>query len=60
MMKKVDFKQGVRIVIGALPLAGIIAGSLLPLSNFGHQLMILALLVWLQFFLLFEVFLAKP
>jgi len=59
MLKKLDFKKGFRIALPALPLAGIIAGSLLPLSIFGSQCLMLALLIWLQVFLILEIFLPR-
>jgi cobalamin synthase len=46
-----------RLSIRSLPLAGLLIGSLLQLTVFGRQLLILALLVWFDVYLIFEVFL---
>lgn len=56
MLKEKIWKIG-RYIIRALPLAGILISSLLPLTTFGRQLLILALLVWFQVYIIFDVFL---
>jgi hypothetical protein len=45
-----------RYTVRGLPLAGITAANLLPLSARGHQFLVLVALVWFQVFILFEVF----
>ncbi len=56
MLKEKIWKIG-RYIIRGLPLAGILISSLLPLTTFGRQLLILALLVWFQVYIIFDVFL---
>jgi hypothetical protein len=46
-----------RYTIRGLPLAGILVTSFLPLTMFGRQLLMLALLVWFHIYILFDVFL---
>ena len=57
MLKKLDLRKGLKFTLLGLPLAGILASTLFPLSNFGRQCMILALLVWLQVYFIFDIFL---
>lgn len=52
-MKKKTFRVFEQ-VFTYLPLAGIIGASLLKLSNFQHQLLMLFLLVWANAFFLYK------
>jgi hypothetical protein len=55
-MKTKKFSKGWRIVIQALPLAGAVVTVFLPLQRLGQQFAVLIVLIWIQVFLLFEVF----
>jgi len=55
-MKTRKIAKGWKILIQALPLAGAAVTVFLPLQRLGQQFAILIVLVWLQVFLLFEVF----
>jgi len=57
VLKKLDVRKGLKITLLGLPLAGILASAAFPLTNFGRQCMILALLIWLQVYFIFDVFL---
>lgn len=57
MIDKKKFQKAVHVTLGGLPLIGILYGSFLPLQRTGQQLLMLALLIWLQVFFIFEVFL---
>jgi hypothetical protein len=57
MLKQAKLKKSIRYVIQGLPLAGIIVGSLLPLTTLGRQLLMLAALIWFQIYFIFEIFL---
>jgi hypothetical protein len=46
-----------RYTVRGLPLAGIVISSLLPLTMYGRQLLILALLIWFQVYITFDIFL---
>jgi hypothetical protein len=48
----------IKVVLRALPLAGAAASVLLPLSRVGQQFMVLIVLVWVQVFVVLEIFLA--
>jgi hypothetical protein len=41
----------------SLPLAGAAASVFLPLTDIAHQFMILVVLVWIQAYFIFEIFL---
>lgn len=56
MQKKVDIKKSARYAIQGLPLAGIIGGSLLPMSTLGRQLLMLVLLPWFQVYFVLDIF----
>ncbi len=58
MFNKKKIWKAIHFTLGGLPLIGILYGSLLPLQRFEQQLMMLALLLWVQFFFVFEVFLS--
>jgi hypothetical protein len=55
-MSKEKIRKIIRNTIRGLPLAGITVSSLLFSSARVHQFLILIALLWLQAFLLFEVF----
>jgi hypothetical protein len=56
MFKNKKIKSGLRYVLQGLPLAAIICGSFLPMQLLGRQMLIGATLIWLQVFIIFEVF----
>ena len=56
MHKKYNFQKSIRYTILGLPLVGIIVSSMLPISTFGSQLLMLILLVWFQVFFIFDIF----
>lgn len=56
MLKKINLNNSLRYIIPGLPLAGIVFGSLLPMPDFGRQLLILALFVWCQIYFICEIF----
>lgn len=56
-MSKEKIWKIARYTLRGLPLAGILASSLLPITMFGRQLLILALLVWFQVYIIFDVIL---
>jgi hypothetical protein len=56
MKKKIS--KGWRLVIECLPLAAVVVTSFLPIQRLGQQLNMLFVLLWLQVFLIFEVFMA--
>lgn len=58
MINKKKVQKAVHITLGGLPLIGILYGSFLPLQKTMQQLLVLALLIWLQVFFIFEVFLS--
>lgn len=43
-----------KATVRALPLGGIVAASVLPVQAFVRQLLVLALLLWLQVYLLID------
>lgn len=57
MINKKKIQEAVHITLGGLPLIGILYGSFLPLQKTSQQLLVLALLIWLQTFFIIEVFL---
>jgi hypothetical protein len=56
VIKNYTFKEGCRIAVKVLPLAGILVCSFLPLSTIGRQCLMLALLVWVQVYFIFDIF----
>ncbi len=57
-MFKKNFQKVIHVTLGSLPLVGIVYGALLPLQRLEQQLMMLALLIWIQAFFIFEIFLS--
>jgi hypothetical protein len=55
-MKTRKKSGGIRTIIMGLPLVAIVVGSFLPGGPIAHQLLVLAAIVWLQMFMLLEVF----
>jgi hypothetical protein len=55
-MIKAKFQKIVRYIIMGMPLAGAGFASLLPISAWAHQFLVLIILVWFQVFLLCEGF----
>ena len=45
----------IKYIIAGLPLSGAAVSAFLPLSQIVHQLMVLAVLVWIQVFFVFDV-----
>ncbi len=58
MIKNKKARKVLYFTISRLPLAGIVYGTLLPLQRFGQQMMMLAFLIWLQVFFVFEILLS--
>jgi len=50
--------KGWKWAIRGLPLAGVVAASLLPHQRLGQQFLVLIVLIWLQVFFVIEWFLA--
>ncbi len=48
----------VRYALRAMPLAGAVAFSFLPLQQIGRQFLILIVLVWVQVYFVLELFMA--
>ena len=59
MLKKEPIQKGLCYTLKGLPLAAIIISSFLPLQPVTRQLLILATLIWLQVYILLEVFFTK-
>jgi hypothetical protein len=57
MERKKPASKTVRYVCLGLPLAGAAASVFLPLQEYARQFMVLIVLLWFQFYLLFEIFL---
>jgi hypothetical protein len=57
MLKKTRVTKGFRWVVRGLPLVAILGASMLPLSKTANQFLMLAVLLWLQAFIVFECFL---
>ena len=55
MSKEMIHKTLVYVITG-LPLVGAGIANLLPISALAHQFLILIVLLWFQFFILFEAF----
>jgi len=56
MSTKPKFLQWLKWIICGIPVVMIIGTSFLPLQIRGQQFLILALIIWVQVFLIFEVF----
>ena len=54
--KKNRFKQVLKWVLGGLPLGAVVATSFLPLQAWMQQALMLVVLLWLQAFVLLNVF----
>ncbi len=57
MLKKKRISKGFRWVVRGMPLVAILGASLLPLSKTANQFLMLAVLLWLQAFIIFECYL---
>jgi hypothetical protein len=57
MEKHKNISRAVKVVCLGLPLAGAASSVLFPLRETARQLMILTVLLWVQFYFLFEVLL---
>jgi hypothetical protein len=55
--EKKSISDNLKVLIRGLPIAAIVGASLLPFPNLSRQFLILAVLLWLQVFILFEFFL---
>jgi hypothetical protein len=58
IMKKIRISKGWRLVFQGLPLVAAVLTTFLPLQRLGQQVSMLVVLLWLQVFLITEVFLA--
>jgi hypothetical protein len=58
MMKRKKMNVILKYILRGLPLAGAVASTFFPLHQLGRQFMILIVLVWVQVFFIFELFLA--
>jgi hypothetical protein len=58
MMKKGKLNKRFKMVIQAIPLAGVIGASLLTVQRSGQQFLVLITLIWIQVFFIVECFLA--
>jgi len=56
VLKKKRISKGFLWVIRGLPLAAILGASMLPLSKPANQFLMLATLLWLQVFIIFECY----
>ncbi len=56
MIRSKNAQRAIRLTVEGLPLAAILYGAILPLQRIGQQLLVLALLVWLQLIFVFEIF----
>jgi hypothetical protein len=59
VLNKPQFKNGCRIAVKILPLASILVCSFLPITTLGRQLLILALLIWVQVYFIFDIFFTR-
>jgi hypothetical protein len=57
MKKSRKIPKGWKLLLQALPLAAAAAASFLPLQRLGQQFIVLIVLVWIQVFFVFEMFL---
>jgi len=57
MLKKKSISNKLKVLVQSLPLAAIVGASMFPLPNLARQFLILAVLLWIQVFLVFECFL---
>ena len=57
MAKKLP--KAIKYVIRGLPLAGAAATSLMPLQRIGQQFLMLIVLLWVQVYIIVEIFLAR-
>ncbi len=57
MEKKKNVSRAVKYACLGLPLAGAAASVLFPLQEMGRQFMVLIVLLWAQFYFIFEVLL---
>ena len=55
-MLKIKVRKYVRYAVIASPLAGVAYTSFLPITERSQQFLVLITLLWLQAFILFEVF----
>ncbi len=58
MFNKKNVQKVIHVTLGGMPLLGILYGAILPLQRVEQQLLMLALLIWLQAFFIFEIFLS--
>ncbi len=56
MLNKKIMQKAIHVTLGGLPLLGIFYGALLPLPRIEQQMLMLALLIWIQAFFIFEIF----
>jgi hypothetical protein len=59
MLKKGKLDGRLKLFIQGIPLAGVIASSLLPIQRFGQQFLVLIILLWIQIFFIVECFVGK-
>lgn len=57
MLAKKKLSKVVKFTLRGLPLAGAAGSVLLPLQKTGQQFMVLIVLIWVQVYLVMEVFL---
>jgi len=57
MLKKKSISNNMKMLVRSLPLAAIVGASIIPLPNLARQFLILAVLLWIQVFFVFECFL---
>ncbi len=58
-MRTKKLPRALKYAIRGLPLAGAAASVFLPLHQTGQQFMVLIVLIWVQVYFIFEIFLAK-
>jgi hypothetical protein len=57
MKKARKIPKGWKLLLQGLPLAAAAAATFLPLQRLGQQFMVLIVLVWIQVFFVFELYL---
>jgi len=59
MKKKKRISHRLKIVIQGLPIVAAAGSTLLPLTRFGQQMMMLGVLLWVQTFFIIECFMSN-
>lgn len=57
-LSKGKIQKIARYTFFSLPLLGVVAANLMPISIRSHQFLVMIVLIWLQVFFVFEIFFA--